>query len=170
VEPLEQHLSGCPACSRELEAYRSMRTFLAPLREDAQPLALGLWDHLEPRLEAADAAMRLRRPWYRRSGVITSLAAGFLGVVLLPFLLRDGAGQESFGGARPSGQDLAVLPGTAGPLDRADEGLRLLSKEEGGDALHYLFDVNRRNGLRLPQAQDPSIPYVREVLYRPRRY
>jgi len=147
-----------------------MRRELAPLREETRTLSSGLWNNIEPRLEAADAAMQLRGPWYRRSGVITSLAAGFLGVVLLPFLLRDGAGQEPLSGAPAAGPDLAVLPAAAGSPERPDEGLRLLSEEEGGAALHYLFDVNRRNGLRLSQTQDPSIPYVREVLYRPRRY
>ncbi|MFQ5749289.1 MAG: anti-sigma factor family protein, partial [Planctomycetota bacterium] len=126
AERLGQHLSGCPACRRELEAYRSMRRFLAPLREEAPLLAPGLWDRLEPRLEAVDAAMQLRRPWYRRSGVVTSLAAGFLGVVLLPFLLRDGAGQESLAGPRTAGPDLAALPAAAGPQSGPDEGLRLL--------------------------------------------
>ncbi len=111
---VETHVAQCGVCSAELAAYRSARKALVELRTlDAAAGNAGpgdsLWTELDARLAAVDAVERHQRPWYRRSGWISSLAAAAVLTFTVPFAMQnlgsddlplDGDGTEVDGATR----------------------------------------------------------------------
>lgn len=84
---VDSHLAGCAECGRELRGYRAARRALleaGPVRDlPGAAMPAPLWDRLAPRLAAADAAWKLRIPWYRRTPYVVAAAASLLVTVAL---------------------------------------------------------------------------------------
>jgi anti-sigma factor RsiW len=83
---VESHILSCGSCAKELAAFRDARAALLDLRVSKVP-SLSLWSELDARLDAVDATVRHRRPWFRRLGPVSSLAAAaalVLGFTLYP--------------------------------------------------------------------------------------
>jgi hypothetical protein len=86
VVALKDHLSGCAACRRELEAIRRLNRLLSRAPDGAGEVEPAIdWRRFEARLERRLAAQRwslLRRPWYRQP-VLLRAAMGAAATVLL---------------------------------------------------------------------------------------
>lgn len=153
---LELHLAGCPSCVREFAAYAELRSMLAATHT---PLpAAGLWDVLAPRLDAVDAARRLRRPWYR-SPWPYSAAAAILLLVFLPPWVPSGAERAGVA-VSPLTPDQAVAAGASGvpssaavliPTPAAADGLQLVPLDELDRFLRG------HAGFRQPQVPDGGL-------------
>jgi anti-sigma factor RsiW len=143
---VESHILSCAACAKELAVYRDARTALLDLRVSKVP-DLSLWSELDARLDAVDATVRHRLPWFRRFGPVSTLAAAaalILGITLYPTdslgpstpgQLDNLVAQDSSAGNSPqlvpaSQQellDLMFMP-AAVPSDPQNSGDELLSK------------------------------------------
>ena len=82
LHDLEVHLATCPGCAAELAQYREVRTAVASLRHDLEPVPPGLPDRIlsvieEPERRWVDRAIRVARD--RRVHVV---AASFGGAIL----------------------------------------------------------------------------------------
>ncbi len=123
---VEAHLAACPACREELARWDGIRAEIRAARP-AGVTASGVWERIAPRLDAIDAAARLRRPWYRRPGPWL----GGVAAVLLVALALD-----FWRAAEP-----APEPGTAGTLAAAEgddpaSGLVRVPSEQLEEFLH----------------------------------
>lgn len=105
---VDAHLSACAACAGELARHQAARRDLRLLQADPLPLG-SLWERLEPRLAAVDAAARRRAPWYRRPGALSAAAAALLLCLAVPWFLA-GAGRDPAAPLGPESMRAAVDP------------------------------------------------------------
>jgi len=139
---LEAHLATCSACGEELRAHRGIQELLASVREPVTPFP-GLWEELDGRLDAVDAARQLRRPWTRNPWLYAAAAAVLL-LAFLPWVPRVG------------GSDLPVHESAR--FARADSATP--SAQEGLHAVPsgQLRDFLGRSGALLLRRRGPSNP------------
>jgi len=155
VAELELHLVGCASCTAELEAYSGMRNLVSSVREPA--LSDSLWNGLDTRLDAVDAARRLRRRWYQSPWLYSAAAAALALAFLPPWVpaTPDGAG----GGV--SSPPPAVLADSGETGD--DSELILTPVDDFAEGLHQVPQAElqrflRENaGLRQPTGADGGL-------------
>jgi len=156
VAELELHLVGCGGCAGELQAFAELRAVVSSTRVPAP--AGGLWGALDSRLDAVDAARRLRRPWYRSPWLFSAAAAALALALVPPWVPSAPAGAAPADPSRP-GPAVMVASGTPGgaggplltPVSAPAEGLQQVPNAELVRFLH------ENAGLRQPVDPDGGL-------------
>lgn len=153
---LELHLAGCQSCCRELAAFAEVRSLLAAARA---PLPAGdLWDALAPRLDAVDAARRLRRPWYRSPWPYSAAAAILLLLFLPPWVpnvsARGGVADSPRSSDQAVAADAAGLPSAAATVIATPGAADVLQQVPLDELDRFL---RGHAGFRQPQSPDGGL-------------
>jgi hypothetical protein len=165
AQDLEEHVTGCPVCARELRWLSAEQVMFSAHAEEAPPLPADAWDKIAARTVAAPKkAAPVRRgavKWARSLGLAAAApAVGFVAwsgwhagrrplrepSVAVSTLPADAAvvGQIDVDGGSPTG-DPSTAPRAAAALDAADRDL--------DHAIAALQDDYQRRRASLPPAR-----------------